>query len=239
MNRTNKYIVAGCAVLLALSGIFIAQILNDASRFSESSAANQLKISELTDRVTALENSQVPKPSQIRQTLHSAAAQGQAVAELQQKYMSASEEEIAQISSQISDYFIADDGHDAAFIWLAADEDKPEWSFASNYTFSQDSLPVIWLCHGQETGELLAYATASFDSGQNKFTDFEVHTISSGTTGDLQEQQNEFNSLVDRLSEISEDDEDVSYDAQGYDPTDNIEARQWLKDKLEGEQNGQ
>lgn len=234
-----------CGAILAVTFASAMPVIFGENAFESSYAANEKKISTLTEQVSQLEKTDGTDAATMNKDMYSASEAGRAVADLQSKYQTINAETtpdlITQNSDSLSQYF-TDDAQNARTPWFTVSkgDGKAVWEFETTYSFKDKKVPVIWLCHLNGTDNVLAYATATYDAKTNKFSDVQTHTTGVGSayvdgTGDTSE-NGVLSSLIDKIkSQDTSGDDASSTPESDQEAQDQVNARAWLKDHMEKE----
>lgn len=188
---------------LVLLGLSCALVVGSAGWFYTSSRSYQAQMREKQNELATLQGDldaakaeaefNTVSQEEMEQMAHSAKATGEAVATLENQYMSLmqqkvtnAEEESAQreqllaMSDQFDGYFGENtDMRTAWYNWNAEAAKGVSWEFCTNYTFTADTMNVLWKCMN-ESGQMLAYATAVYQAETDTFTDAVVHVTAIG-----------------------------------------------------------
>ena len=175
--------LSACLVILGIVNVVmtnkaLANREMEANSLREQIAAKQTEIDNLN--LTPLEQ------QYVQETLNTCLQQGSAVAEYQnqyatllrdKKYASTPEIEnnIVNVANNLAPYFTG--SGDGTVIWYYTSDSNTEtqytWTFETTYGFKGDSIPVLWICRQDNTGTILAYATATYVVANQKFTGIE------------------------------------------------------------------
>lgn len=201
LTRDERFIagmLAASVVLVLGGGIMIALTINDNAKFDAQYAENENKIAALTQEIQDIQNTEVATAEEVTSSIHSAYEAGEAVARLQNQYMSDSltDAQLEATSSELDSY-LADDSKNFRTPWFTG---NGTWRFMSTFTFTQDTMDVLWECTG--SNKLYAYATGTYDSAQNRFTNIKVVTTSAGNesiapTGETDAKQ--YDEMIDSI----------------------------------------
>lgn len=191
MNRVDKIknksviIRAVISIILVLLAFGTFNLMQKGSLlYAEKYAKNEIYISDLESTLSDLSQRGSVSVNTVAVTLKSAADRGNNVAYLQNNYqvLDVLENETTYVNNANAlDTFFADDSKNARVEWYRARSDTDtkseklqyKWSFESVYSFSVDSIDVIWLCREDTTGELLAYTTGVYNVSSNQFSNIE------------------------------------------------------------------
>lgn len=188
--------------------------------------------------------------------VNSAKTAGEAVAKLENTYMSIfgqnlSEEkktaELGEISKQMDTYFGENTPlRTAWYTWDTTRLYNANWSFRSNFNFEGQTMRVIWECNSADA--LLAYVIADYDAETNTFSNYAKHITKVGNayvpyTGEEQEgidmNPDTVLGLMDDLG-LSEEfqqkyDEMTSDEEYQKEREENAKAREFLKEQQKGD----
>lgn len=192
---SGKKFVNIIAILLFIAAAIIFAVPMFASGdYDTAYADNNAKIEELQAELDALQNKSTADevtPESVQVNLNSASDIGVEVASLQNNYYEIqtdssipvdAEEQAAQITAnadKLRKYF--SDGLDAQAIWFNSAQ-KYTWVFTTTYSIMDAQIPCLFLCYAdpEDSGSLLAYVKATYDSAQNKFVSFSESNTSLG-----------------------------------------------------------
>lgn len=175
---------------------------------------NQSQIDELTNQLNSI-STEEPKTEVVTAQLNSASDAGNALTEYQNWKLSTVnadftpefESEMKQKSDEIDPY-LQDKNNRVA--WYYYDTNNPDvnpiWSFCTTYSFSGNTVPVLWVCYNQaKDNELLAYAQGTYHADDNMFYDLEYHVTAIGDSyGPGSEGYGAVNDYDDETSDSSE-----------------------------------
>lgn len=193
-GRTISDYVRLGILLVCLIGICVLAFLmyQDFSKFQSQTEANAEQIAQLQKELDDIQVT-TTTAEESKVALNSARTLGARIAELQNQYMARMKEqaenpgdEIAYyealntISAELDTYF----GENSTFRggWYLGDPGESEavWSFCTNYSFTGDSLPVLWKCTGE--GGLLAYVTGQYHVDTNTIDGLQSYVTLNGTS---------------------------------------------------------
>lgn len=227
-----------CGAMMAVMLGFLVPTMLGGSSFDSQYADNQKSITQLQEQIKDLENQTSADASSINKGLYSASEAGRAVAELQTKYQSidatVTPDDITANAQALSEYF-DDDSQSGRQPWFTVSKGdaKAVWEFESTYSFQNETIPVIWLCHIDGSDELVAYATANYNAESNTFSDVVYETTSLGanyvdaTVSD--ENAKILDSLIEKIQSQDGGDEGLT-ESEAQEQND---ARDWLKQQAE------
>lgn len=119
---------------------------------------------------------------EVHVKLNSALDVGRDVASLQTKYNTLNvldnEAEMKDVAKSIGLY-MEDKSNQVPWYPVKSDEIAYSWVFHTTYSFSDTTVPVLWTCRSNN-GDLLAYATGTYEVEDNMFSDLEYHITSMG-----------------------------------------------------------
>lgn len=176
---------------------------------------NQSQIDELTKQLNSI-STEEPKTEVVTAQLNSASDAGNALSDYQNwnlsvlsaDFTSELESEMKQKMSEVEPY-LQDKGNRVD--WYYYDTNNPNvnpvWSFCTTYSFSGNTVPVLWVCYNQaKDNELLAYAQGTYHVDDNMFYDLEYHVTAIGDSyGPGSEGYGAVNDYDDETSDLSED----------------------------------
>lgn len=227
-----------CGAMMAVMLGFLVPTMLGASSFDAQYADNQKSITQLQEQIKDLENQTSADASSINKGLYSASEAGRAVAELQTKYQSidatVTPDDITANAKALSKYF-NDKSQNGRQPWFTVSKGdaKAVWEFESTYSFQNETIPVIWLCHIDGSNELVAYATANYNAESNTFSDVTYKTTRLGANYVDATVSNEnakiLDSLIEKIQSQDGGDEGLTEsEAQAQN-----DARDWLKQQAE------
>ena len=158
---------------------------NASAEFEESYQANQKTIQELTDELAQVqESSDTVENATVR--LSSAASAGATVATYQNAYQnidSTVDENAFTKNLEAMDVYLSSSDKDHRGVWYAPTDDtiSYKWTFCTTYSFTESSVPVLWICNSS-SGDLLAYTTGVYDVETEKFLDMDTSITSLGAS---------------------------------------------------------
>lgn len=228
-----------CGAMMAVMLGFLVPTMLGQSSFDSQYAANQKSITQLQEQIKGLENQTSADASSINKGLYSASEAGRAVAELQTKYQSidatVTPDDITANAQALSKYF-NDESQSGRQPWFTVSKGdaKAVWEFESTYSFQNDKIPVIWLCHIDGSDELVAYATANYDAKSNTFSDVVYKTTRLGANYVDATVSNENAKILDSLIEkIQSQDDGGDKGMSESEAQEQNDARDWLKQQAE------
>ncbi|WP_418708780.1 hypothetical protein [Alistipes putredinis] len=225
------------AMMAVMLGFLVPTVLGESS-FDSQYAANQKSITQLQEQIKGLENQTSADASSINKGLYSASEAGRAVAELQTKYQSidatVTPDDITANAKALSKYF-NDESQSGRQPWFTVSKDdaKAVWEFESTYSFQNDKIPVIWLCHIDGSDELVAYATANYDAKSNTFSDVVYKTTRLGANYVDATVSNENAKILDSLIEKIQSQDGGDEGLTESEAQEQNDARDWLKQQAE------
>lgn len=161
--------VVGC---LAFSGYsyIVSGSLN------QSIVAQEQEMDDLNKQLTEIETVEVDK-QEVKAVLHTATQAGNDIAALQNYYASVSvdsgdDKAVDELSKRAKavKLLLGVDDQNAAVPWYNSSSDY-YWTFETTYSFSGNSVSVLWLCRDTVADgfPVLAYATADYDVEKGVF----------------------------------------------------------------------
>lgn len=192
-----------------LWGYFTDQSLKQTYR------TNQSQIDELTKQLNSI-STEEPKTEVVTAQLNSASDAGNTLTEYQNWKLSTVnadftpefESEMKQKSDEIDPYLQDKNNRVAWYYYDSTNPNvNPVWSFCTTYSFSGNTVPVLWVCYNQaKDNELLAYAQGTYHADDNMFYDLEYHVTAIGDSyGPGSEGYGAVNDYDDETSDSSED----------------------------------
>lgn len=180
--------VAGIGLCVFLSAFLLfersMQLENMQKRYDD----NNKNIQELQSQITNLTDTNTDTVQQIQTKLSSAATAGSKVASLQNSYSDYSAtspsgmQSIKDTANAIQSY-LDDNSITARVPWYNVNgKVSCKWAFESTYSFSGDTIPVLWECRDNKTNDLLAYTIGTYVVSSGKFKDVAYHMTQLGTT---------------------------------------------------------
>lgn len=227
-----------CGAMMAVMLGFLVPTVLGASSFDAQYADNQKSITQLQEQIKDLENQTSADASSINKGLYSASEAGRAVAELQTKYQSidatVTPDDITANAQALSKYF-NDKSQNGRQPWFTVSKGdaKAVWEFESTYSFQNEMIPVIWLCHIDGSNELVAYATANYDAKSNTFSDVTYKTTRLGANYVDATVSNENAKILDSLIEKIQSQDGGDEGLTESEAQEQNDARDWLKHQAE------
>lgn len=227
-----------CGAMMAVMLGFLVPTMLGASSFDAQYADNQKSITQLQEQIKGLENQTSADASSINKGLYSASEAGRAVAELQTKYQSidatVTPDDITANAQALSKYF-DDKSQSGRQPWFTVSKGdaKAVWEFESTYSFQNETIPVIWLCHIDGSNELVAYATANYNAESNTFSDVIYKTTRLGANYVDATVSNENAKILDSLIEKIQSQDGGDEGLTESEAQEQNDARDWLKQQAE------
>ena len=227
-----------CGAMMAVMLGFLVPTMLGASSFDSQYADNQKSIAQLQEQIKDLENQTSADASSINKGLYSASEAGRAVAELQTKYQSidatVTPDDITANAKALSKYF-NDESQNGRQPWFTVSKGdaKAVWEFESIYSFQNETIPVIWLCHIDGSNELVAYATANYNAESNTFSDVTYKTTRLGANYVDVTVSNENTKILDSLIEKIQSQDGGDEGLTESEAQEQNDARDWLKQQAE------
>lgn len=227
-----------CGAMMAVMLGFLVPTMLGASSFDSQYADNQKSITQLQEQIKDLENQTSADASSINKGLYSASEAGRAVAEFQTKYQSidatVTPDDITANANALSKYF-DDESQNGRQPWFTVSKGdaKAVWEFESTYSFQNETIPVIWLCHIDGSDELVAYATANYNAESNTFSDVTYKTTRLGANYVDATVSNENAKILDSLIEKIQSQDGGDEGLTESEAQEQNDARDWLKQQAE------
>lgn len=227
-----------CGAMMAVMLGFLVPTMLGASSFDSQYADNQKSITQLQEQIKDLENQTSADASSINKGLYSASEAGRAVAELQTKYQlidaTVTPDDITANANALSKYF-DDESQNGRQPWFTVSKGdaKAVWEFESTYSFQNETIPVIWLCHIDGSDELVAYATANYNAESNTFSDVAYETTRLGANYVDATVSNENAKILDSLIEKIQSQDGGDEGLTESEAQEQNNARDWLKQQAE------
>lgn len=183
-NRV-RFIVCFCFVIIGIIVVIFGT--NQFNALGQEYDNNKGRIASLENEITQLDEVEPDAEEIVEKVLNSCKDAGDEVALYQtnyQKYNAVDDEvDYLQITQSLSDYFDTDSS-DFNVEWYNMSNSLHEWTwtFETNYSFSSTSVPVLWTCRLNDTNELLAYATGTYDTISGLFKDMKRHNTYVGSS---------------------------------------------------------
>lgn len=238
-----------CGIICgACIGVAIALVVSpmlSVDEYKTSCAEAESELAELQDELALLESVSADDAETINANLYSAATIGRTVAELQSNYQTLNSalmldaDAISENAEALSEYFDSSVSNGAT-PWFVATEDgyTASWEFETTYSFATSSIDVIWLCYIEETGELAAYATATYDAETNTFSDLTYANTSIGATYIAATSDStsgtDLDALIESIQDVVDIDDDIT-DEDLENLQEQSDARQALRDLYGGD----
>lgn len=171
------------------------------SKLAQTYLENENTISELNEKIAEQQNTEATTEEMVAasstenteegsEVLDKASDAGNALSNYQNwnlsvlsvDFTSELESEMKQKMSEVEPY-LQDKGNRVD--WYYYDTSNPNvnpvWSFCTTYSFSGNTVPVLWVCYNQaKDNELLAYAQGTYHADDNMFYDLEYHVTAIG-----------------------------------------------------------
>lgn len=183
-KRTPGYLklcYAAVAVCILLAGLCFNARRQDESAFQKRYDENALSIRSLSAELESLQAYEPDNVEIVRSHIYSAREKGEAMAELQMRYLSVTlpgdtEESVNAYMDTL--YAIKDEmmeylevGASGMGMWFGELTHPGEftWTFETTYDFAGNSVPCVWTCR-DSSGKLVAYATSTYNAMTEKFS---------------------------------------------------------------------
>lgn len=181
---------AGCVVLILVMVWNLIRVNTGTAEYRAAYDQNELTIAELEGTLEGIET--VTEETVVKNVdLNSARTDGQAVAKIQESYwqiattdMDERGEQLTAVAEQMDAYLASSDTNYRT-PWFSYDSswravDSFSWTFTTTYSFQGSLVPVLWVCHNS-TGQLVAYCTGTYASGDGTFYDLKVTVTTLGS----------------------------------------------------------
>lgn len=187
-NSFGNKLKSNWKVFLCLAFIIIgiaSVLVSKANADNLARRAGDIKneIIKTEDELKKLNEEEPAKAKDVRKNKYSATTYGEAIAKLQNEKQNPgieNDENHKKISEEM-DKLITSNDYKMGNKWYLG-ENQYEWKFATNYEFSTDKIPVLWLLFDKGNGNLMKYVVATYNGVTNDFTDFVSNDTSAGTT---------------------------------------------------------
>ena len=243
----RKPLLIGIGVILAGLMVFFFVLNGRLSDARMREGRNASRISDLTRKLEALKKEPAAPegPSEVEQEeiSYSAAALGNQVAELQNKYQTGDD---GTIGDALDPCFGESDKNARTpwyFVPSAEDGIPGTWQFVTNGTFHGTSKHVIWLCKSA-SGELLAYATGVYHPDTNVFTDvsWEMSYLAANAVGSSgippATTEGNLDDLIHQMESVAPPVGDGSLsESEEQEISDIKDAQEWLREEMQDEAN--
>ena len=202
VRRVASFVIC---TALAVGGVVGLVAASNAQTDSQAaSRKNQATIATLEGNLEQISStSSNAKGKSGQEIVSSAKEAGDAVAESQTKYITIDSNDgdgIKAIKTDIQKYFDDKSSADVGAIWYRNSQPANyAWEFTGGYTFSGDTTKSMWLCKDKDSGVLYAYATATYNASNEKFTDFSKTTTVAGNSAMSGTKENDNKTVIDGL----------------------------------------
>lgn len=183
-KRTPGYLklcYAAVAICILLAGLCFSARRQDENAFQKRYDENALNIRALSAELESLQAYEPDNVEIVRSHIYSAREKGEAMAELQMRYLSVTlpgdtEESVNAYMDTL--YAIKDEmmeylevGASGMGMWFGELTHPGEftWTFETTYDFAGNSVPCVWTCR-DSSGKLVAYATSTYNAMTEKFS---------------------------------------------------------------------
>lgn len=178
-NRV-RFFICLCSVIAGTAIIIIGNSQIDELQQQHKDNASTVK--SLTDQVASMSNTATPDTVEIKQNLKSCKDAGEAIANGQNDYCNGNRDRSA-ITAELSTYFDTNDANARVQWYDMGDVSKHwTWKFETTYDFTGSSVPVLWTCRLDDTHELLAYCTGTYDVSSELFSDVKWYQTTVGAS---------------------------------------------------------
>lgn len=240
-TKVVKRVACGAMVAAAI-GCCLFTTMGQSSYDAEYKA-NENAISKLEDEVSRLENQKAASAEEINRDLYSASNAGREVASLQSAYQnidaSANLDGIKENAEKLSKYF-EDDAQTGRVPWFTVTkgDGKAVWEFESNYSFTSESISVIWTCHLDGQNDVLAYATGDYNAKTEKFSSVEYKVTQVGMNYVDATAESDYKSKIDEVIKKIQEQSGGDAGMSAEDAQNQNDAREWLKDQNQKKNGG-
>ena len=196
----KKMIIPGMIVLTLLCSVGLSgysYISSDSLR--SKIAVQEQQMAELNEELTEIEMHKVDV-NEVKVAMNTASQAGNDVAALQNYYLTTElgtdDEDMADFSkrTQAVKALFGSSDQGAVVPWYSGE--GCIWSFETTYSFSDNEVPVLWLCRDTSSERnVLAYATARYDADEGYFHDVKWDTVVRRATDSSSNQTIDRNSI--------------------------------------------
>lgn len=170
------------------------------SKLTKTYLENENTISELNEKISEQQNTEATTEEVVAasstenteegsEVLDKASDAGTKIADIQNWYFTNTYEtpadEVKERATEAGTYIAEKQDTSVWYYWYYCDINNPDvnpvWSFCTTYSFSGNTVPVLWVCYNQaKDHELLAYAQGTYHADDNMFYDLEYHVTAIG-----------------------------------------------------------
>lgn len=170
------------------------------SKLTKTYLENENTISELNEKIAEQQNTEATTEEVVAasstenteegsEVLDKASDAGTKIADIQNWYFTNTYEtpadEVKERATEAGNYIAEKQDTSVWYYWYYCDTNNPDvnpvWSFCTTYSFSGNTVPVLWVCYNQaKDNELLAYAQGTYHADDNMFYDLEYHVTAIG-----------------------------------------------------------
>ena len=196
------------------------------SKLTKTYLENENTISELNEKIAEQQNTEATTEEVVAasstenteegsEVLDKASDAGTKIADIQNWYFTNTYEtpadEVKERATEAGTYIAEKQDTSVWYYWYYCDTNNsdvnPVWSFCTTYSFSGNTVPVLWVCYNQaKDNELLAYAQGTYHADDNMFYDLEYHVTAIGDSyGPGSEGYGAVNDYDDETFDSSED----------------------------------
>lgn len=170
------------------------------SKLAKTYLENENTISELNEKIAEQQNTEATTEEEVAasstenteegsEVLDKASDAGTKIADIQNWYFTNTYEtpadEVKERATEAGNYIAEKQDTSVWYYWYYYDTNNPNvnpvWSFCTTYSFSGNTVPVLWVCYNQaKDNELLAYAQGTYHADDNMFYDLEYHVTAIG-----------------------------------------------------------
>ena len=195
------------------------------SKLTKTYLENENTISELNEKIAEQQNTEATTEEVVAasstenteegsEVLDKASDAGTKIADIQNWYFTNTYEtpadEVKERATEAGTYIAEKQDTSVWYYWYYCDTNNPDvnpvWSFCTTYSFSGNTVPVLWVCYNQaKDNELLAYAQGTYHADDNMFYDLEYHVTAIGDSyGPGSEGYGAVNDYDDETSDLSD-----------------------------------
>ena len=169
----KRILTIASIVFIGVALVFVALIVQSNNELKEATESNTLTYNQKSSELEALKQVSPTDVTVVKTAISSAADAGNAMAKYQTAYseLDAVKQEAA-FMRNVEDIgaLLDEKSQNKRVPWYGDDDTDFTWRFCSTYTFSGDSVPVVWLCENNETKEVYAYATGTYNASTGLFS---------------------------------------------------------------------
>lgn len=144
---------------------------------------NELALGKMQAELLSIDEDKGDSLEDIKIRLNSAQASGKIVADAQTAYFRMDpiyQEEELKANAELIGKYMADKTKQVP--WMTSGETPYKWVFNTTYSFSGDTVPVLWTCYSTDGNEtLLGYAVGMYRVSDDMFYDVSYRLTTYGT----------------------------------------------------------